>query len=323
MTKLVVGLLVGLALGSGATWLFLHDADEHPAAKTEAAGAKPETKPNPLMLPAEKREAAGIRVVKVAKASITPEVQGFGRVLDPTSLATGIGELATARAALDASEKELARAQKLFGAGGNASAQAVETATANAARDRATVASAQARLTAAWGREIAGNVSKLAAALEQGRALVRIDLLPGDTAAAGNTSARISLPGQKESEPVEILGPAPVADPQMQGVSYLALAQSTALPAGAAVRVALPGEGKPAERVVAPRDAVIYHQGSAWVFVLEEHDTFERKRVTPGRVIGTDQIAIVDGLEPDALVATTGAQQLLAAELLAGATGEP
>ena len=44
----------------------------------------------------------------------------FGRVLDATPLVTLVAELATARAASAASEKEMERAKKLFAAGGNA-----------------------------------------------------------------------------------------------------------------------------------------------------------------------------------------------------------
>lgn len=321
MTKLVVGLLVGLVLGSGATWLLLHDTDEPHAAHAQAT--KTEAKSNPLQLPAAKREAAGITLAKPTSATLASEVHGFGRVLDPTSLATGVGEVATARAALEASLKELARAQKLFAAGGNASAQAVELATANAARDRAAVSSAEARLAATWGRKVAGSAAEITSALERGGALVRIDLLPGEAAAPNSASARVSLPGQRDEIAVEILGPAPIADPQTSGASFLALAKSGSLTAGATLRATVAGEGKPTEAVVLPRAAIVYHQGSAWVFVLEEHDTFERKRVTLGRAVDADNIGIVDGIEPGAQVAITGAQQLLAAELLAGSAAEP
>jgi hypothetical protein len=66
----------------------------------------------------------------------------------------------------------------------------------------------------------------------------------------------------------------------------------------------------------------VYHQGSAWIFVLGEEDTFERKLVTLGRTTG-DAVAILTGLEPEEQVAATGAEQLLAAELQAGGTAEP
>src|SRR4051794_39723627 len=104
MNKPLLTLIVGLALGSGATWLVLHRSDAGAAAKADAvpAATKAEEKPNPLRLSAAKREQAGITLVKPAAQTLASEVQAFGRVLDPTTLATGVAEVETARAALDA-----------------------------------------------------------------------------------------------------------------------------------------------------------------------------------------------------------------------------
>jgi hypothetical protein len=326
MNKTLLGLVVGLALGSGATWLVLHRGENSAAPKSEAAAAsapKPEEKPNPLRLPAAKREQAGITLVKPQAQTLAPEVQAFGRVLDPGSFATVVGELETARAALDASEKELERAKKLFAAGGNASAQAVETAQAAAARDRAALHSAQARLGASWGRQVAENAAAISAALAKGGSLIRIDLLPGESVVAGTKQADVRLAGDAtRGFAAELIGPAPLADAQVQGASFLALVRDVSLPAGAALRATLPGAGETSPALVVPRSAVVYHQGSAWIFVLGEEDTFERKLVTVGRSVGEHDVAILAGLEADEQVAATGAQQLLAAELQAGGAGE-
>jgi hypothetical protein len=244
-------------------------------------------------------------------------------VLDPTSLATVVAEMETARAALQASEKELDRAKKHFAAGGNASAQAVETAQAGAARDRAALNSAQARLAASWGRQVAQNIAAISAALEKGDSLVRIDVLPGEMPAAEAKEARVTPVGQANSLTAEIIGPAPSADPQFLGSSFLAVVHGASLPVGAALRATLPGAGEAVTALVLPRSAVVYHQGSAWIYVLGEEDNFERKLVTVGRSIGADRIAILSGTDDDDKVAATGAQQLLAGELQAGETPEP
>ena len=327
-------------------------AGEEPAAKPN-----PEAKPdNPLHLVAARRDAAGIKVDRPRSVPLPPEIEAFGRVLDPTPYVTLVAETATARASLAASEKELARVQKLFAAGGNASAQAVETAEAAAARDRAAVASAELRLVAGWGRALAARTD-LAAWRElfaQGAALIRIDLLPdsneqgsgdrpdrhaapmavgttaatssetaktqiavGTTAATAFKMAKVALVGGGDTFNAEVLGPAPLADPQVQGASFLALVRDRSLPSGAALRVVLTGAGDPVPMLTIPRSALVYHQGSAWVFVLEKNDTFERKLVTLGRSLG-DDVAIASGIDADDLVAFAGAQQLLSAELQAG-----
>lgn len=317
MNKTFLGILIGVLLGAGVTWLVLRPHGGAEPAKTEAA-AKPAEKENPLHLNPAKRAAAGITLVKPTETTITPETQAFGRVLDATTLVALIAETETARAASAASEKELERVKKLFAAGGNASAQAVELAEANVARDRVAVTSAQARLLTTWGREVARNSEAVAKALADGGALARLDVLPGETVGLASKSARLSLPGGGEAFEAEVLGSAPVADPQVQGASFLVLVSGRTLPAGAVLRATLPGVGEPAKALVVPRGAIVYHQGSAWAFVLGEEDMFERKLVSLGRSGSDDSVVVNQGLEAAEQVVTTGAQQLLAAELQAG-----
>jgi hypothetical protein len=322
MNKTFIGILIGLLLGAGAMWLVLRSHGGTEPAKTEAAASKPAEKENPLHVPAAKRATAGIILAKTVETMVTPEVQTFGRVLDPTPLITLIAELETARATSAASDKELERAQKLFAAGGNASAQVVETAEANASRDHAAVSSAQARLLATWGQSIVKNQESIGKALEAGATLARLDVLQGEKVGDSPKTARLSLSGSGEVFDAEVLGAAPVADPQVQGASFLVLVRDQVLPAGAALRGTLPGPGEAAKVLIAPRSSIVYHQGSAWVFVLGEEDTFERKLVGVGHAIGDENVVITQGLEADEQIVATGAQQLLAAELQAGGAPE-
>lgn len=322
MNKLVVGLLLGALVGAGATWFGMRSSAGPEAPKAEAA-SKAEEKPNPLHLPPDQRARAGLVLAKPTPATIASEVLGYAKVVDATTLATIGSELDTARGARQASQKELARVQKLFAAGGNASAQAVEVAQAAVARDQAAVVSAQTRLATTWGRELVKDLPAITEALEKGGALLRIDLLPGEVSTESPREAKLTLPGSTEAFAGEVLGPAPTADPQVQGLSYLALVKDRALPVGAALRATLPGVGEAAAALTIPRGAVVYHQGSPWIFVLGEEDTFERKFVTLGRPVGGDRIAVTSGLDADEQVVTTGAQQLLAAELQAGGAAEP
>src|SRR3954468_2896506 len=218
MKKTVIGLLVGLIVGVMAARWYAHTPESAEKGKADAA-AKPEEKPkeNPLHLPADKRTAAGITLAKPSEVTLAPEVQAFGRVLDPTALATAAADVETTRTALAASEKELQRVQKLFAAGGNATAQAVEAAEATVARDRGALAAARVRMLAGWGRELASvaDLRYVTEALEKGRSLVRIDLLLGESAVANPKTAKIGLTGSKEAFDAEIIGGAPTADPQI------------------------------------------------------------------------------------------------------------
>lgn len=322
MKKVLLGIIAGLAVGVVGTRLLLHPAAD--AAKAEAAAAPAEKpKENPLHLNAAKREKTGVTLAKPASSTLAPEVTAFGRVIDTAPFAALVAELETARAAFSASEKDAARVKKLFEAGGNASAQALEAAEAAAARDHAAVSSARARLIAGWGRKLAddADLGLLVDALEKGGALARIDMLPGDVPAAELKKISIGLIGGGEMFDAEILGPALVADPQLQGASFLVSVKEHTLPVGAALRATLAGPGETAGALVVPRTAVVYHQGSAWVFVLGEEDTFERKIVTVGRTVG-EGVVIASGLEENEQVAVTGAGQLLSAELQAGGAPE-
>ncbi len=323
MKKVILGIVGGLAVGAGATWVALHRTAAI-APTTASAAPAPAEKPkeNALHLNAAKRTATGVTLAKPTSSTLAPEVKAFGRVLDPSPLIALIAEAETARAALAASEKDAARVQKLFEAGANASSQTLEIAQAAAARDRVAVASARARLISGWGRALADSseLKTIITELESGAALVRIDVLPGDVPATGLKKASIGALGGTEDVEAEILGTAPMADAQLQGVSFLAFVAKHAPPVGAALRVTLPGPGEAEKVLVVPRTAIVYHQGSAWVYVLGEEDTFERKIVTLGRTSG-ESVTIVSGLEENDQVALTGAGQLLSAELQSGGAG--
>ena len=321
MKKIIFGIVAGLAVGVVATRLVLSPAAE--SAKAEAAAPAEKPKDNPLHLNAAKREKTGVTLAKPASATLAPEVPAFGRVLDPSPLIALVAELETARAATSASEKDAARVKKLFEADGNASAQALEAAEAAAARDRTAVASARARIISGWGRALADSaeLKNLVAELEAGAALVRLDLLPGTASAADQKKASVGLLGATEMTDAEIVGPAPVADPQLQGASFLAFVKQHAPPIGAALKATLAGPGETGNVLVVPRTAIVYHQGSAWVYVLGEEDTFERKIVSLGRTIG-DGVVVASGVEGADQVAGTGAGQMLSAELQAGGAPE-
>jgi hypothetical protein len=321
MKKLITGLIIGALGGAGAMWMLRTSPATATEAAESAAKSGESTAANPLQIPATKRVAAGIVVGSPRSMALAPEVEAFGRVLDPTPYVSLAAELATAEASLDASEKELARVRKLFNAGGNASAQAVETADAAAVRDRAAVASARIRLLAGWGQQLTdqADINRLGEILAKGATLLRIDLLPGTMPTESLHSARITLLGGKETFQATVIGPAPVADAQVQGLSFLAVIHGRTLPAGVSLNVTLPGAGEAKPTVLISRSAVVYHEGSAWVYVLGEKDTFQRRRVTLGRPID-DDVVIESGVAADDKVATGGAQQLLSAELEAGGT---
>ena len=59
-----------------------------------------------LQIDKEAQARMGLKTAALSPAQLQPEVQGFGRVLDPSPLSGLIIESASAKAALDASTKE-------------------------------------------------------------------------------------------------------------------------------------------------------------------------------------------------------------------------
>ncbi|MEO6001597.1 MAG: hypothetical protein ABIZ04_15265 [Opitutus sp.] len=314
MKKILIGALIGVLLGIAGAWKFRGAApDDHLAAKSTA----PEpAKMTPLHFSAAQRAAAEIKLAPPLTSKLIPRVQAFGRVLDSTPLVALISELRVAQAAAAASAKEYHRNQQLFAADTNASAQSVETAENAFTRDSVAVKSAQARLIAGWGRWFSDS-DELRVAVENGATVARLELLAADAAAEGIERVNVGRVSGEPTTDAQVLGSSPVSDGQTQGSSYDVLLRESGIPIGAAIRATLPGKGGSKDVLVVPESALVYHQGSAWIFVLGEEDTFERKIVTTGQTT-RDGIEIVTGVEAEQQVVINGAQQLLSAELQVG-----
>ena len=293
--------------------------------------ARPRKKSHPLDITTDgasitkQLAAIGLTTASPETVSLTPEVKGYGRVLDPTPLVVALAEIESARATLSASEKDYARVAKLHAENANATAQAVEAAEAAQRRDRVTLASAQTRLIASWGKALPqhGNFATLVGSLASGdAALVRIDLLPGDQPALSPATARVGpLTKDGVMQEVELLGPAPSADPQLQGLSFLALWPTAQLPPGAVLRAALASPGEARAALLLPRGAFVRHEGGVFVYVQTEQGGFERRLVTLGPA-SDKGIVVATGVEEKDKVVVAGAQQLLATEILGSTGGE-
>ncbi len=182
-----------------------------------------------ITLDAATQKIMGLQTAPLAPAQLSPQVKGYGRVLDVSPLASMVAELATAQAASAASQAELQRL-KILAAQNNASERALQAARAAAVRDQAQAESARLKLLANWGSAIAAQQDLPAFVQSLGSlasALVEIDLPAGESLKGPPTGARLILLAA-ESKPVEaqLLGPAPAVDPQLQGRGFLFLVTS-------------------------------------------------------------------------------------------------
>ncbi len=293
--------------------------EDHKAAEPESHVKRGTNGEVVVTLDAETQRVMGLQVAPLAAASLSPEVTGYGRVLDPALLSTAVAELVSATAAAEASQKELARLKTLTEQN-NASIRARETAEAAAQRDAAQAMLARARLLTTMGRAIASrdDLPELAQMLASGeRALVRVELPAGEILNSEPAGARL-VPLAGGGQPIEakFIGMASAVDAQTQGQGLLFLVESnqSRLVPNAALEgfIKLPGDAKAGVNV--PLNAVLRFNGATWVYLQTADGTFQRKEVALERPLGEGWF-VRESLKPQDKVVVVGAQQLLSEEL--------
>lgn len=260
----------------------------------------------------------GLATAPLAAATLAPEVEAYGRVLDPSSLVGLLSDFASAQAALEASSREHQRVNALFREGENASAKARDAAEAAMKRDQIARQAAEARLVSEWGRSVATEpelgafVQALAA---RQSVLVRLDLPAGEIPGAAPTGARLALPGRAPPVAARLLGRAPTADPQVQGEGFLLVVTNApaALSPGLAVTGFLQWPGEPARGVAVPDDAVVRWADRAWVYVQTGDTTFARREIPLNHPTAGGWFVGL-GVAPGDRLVVTGAQTLLSEE---------
>ncbi len=333
-TSLAIILILVLASAGGGYWVGLHRAAGSAAGPVADKPAEPpemethvshdENGNVVVNISDDTQGDIGLSVTQPEASQWSPEVKGYGQVMDPAPLAALLTELATAQAAWPASSNELARLQTLA-AQGNASTRALQAAEAAAAHDLLAIQSARARLVLGWGAAVAdrndlpGFVQSLASL---NSALIRIDLPAGEGLPAPPEGARIvTLAGT--SVTAEFLGPVANVDPQTQGCGFVFLLNQNAarLLPGEAVTGWLKTPGAPLTGVVIPRDAIVRTQGGGWVYVLNAGgEGYTRIRITLDRPTETGWF-VDKGVATADHIVTTGAQTLLSEELKASLSG--
>ena len=302
-----------------------HSGGEPPAATPEKT-AEPESRVKHgtngeavITLDADTQKIMGLQVAALAATELSPELKGFGRVLDPATLGATVADVLSTRATAGVSQKEFARL-KALAEQNNASPRALEAAEAAAQRDAVLVESAQVKLLAATGKAIAvrDDLAGLVKSLASGdSALVRIDLPAGENLESPPLGARLAPLGDG-SKPLEaqFAGAATGVDPQTQGRGFLFLVETnqSRLVAGATVTGFLKLSGSAQAGVTVPRSAVVRFNGATWVYLQTGDDTFERVEVALGAPLD-DGWFIAKGLKAETKGVTVGAQQLLSEEL--------
>src|SRR5439155_18172359 len=198
----------------------------------------------------------------------------------------------------------------------NASDKALQAAEAAARRDQIGLESVRTRLVSGWGKAIAEQPDLAAfvgalASLES--ALVRIDLPAGEVLSTPPSNAHIvAASSGKTPFSAQLLGPAPNADPQVQGQGFLFLvkAESARLVPGMAVSGYLPLVREPLDGISIPDSAVVRLGGHGWVYVQTGKDTFSRRKISLDYP-REDGWFVTGGVSAEDRVVIGGAQELL------------
>ncbi|MDB6153164.1 MAG: hypothetical protein JWL90_1617 [Chthoniobacteraceae bacterium] len=320
-------------------WVGVRKQKEKPGIEEvapEEAG-KEEEKPEDFVVKLEKEKWAALDIDKAEpeKAVLRPQRIAFGRVLDPSPIVSLDGELAAADAALAASKSEFERTQGLFKTGENVARKVLETAQAQFRADEIKVSGLRRSALMTWGPDFAAfdaaSRHEYVERFVRGeRALVRVDILPGDVLAEQPKSARLVVLG-REDQPIETkaITTASDVDIKTQAQGFILEVDKPPFPLrpGMALTAWLELAEEPHPGFAIPRSAILRHDGRTWVYVQEEEEKFVRKPVTLGSPLEGEKGWFVaekgGGIKPDDLIVITGSQSLLSEELKAQGGGEP
>lgn len=308
-------------------------ADAKPAEEEAGAQVTHDDKGNVVIKISDEMQGdMGLLVAQPAAMSLSPEVKGFGRVVDPALLAEMLMELGKAQLIYDNSHQELER-MKILKKDNNASERAFQTAEAAYRQNGADAGAVWFKIQKNFGSRMVEMTGPMvvspgtqrkwnpvldAIAGATGAFLVRVDLPGSEALRFAPSSARIV--GLSEGTPpvqADFFGDVPAIDPQTQsrGYFFLIATNRPRLTPGMAVSAFIQSDEPPQPGVIIPRDAVLRKDGTAWVYVADssgeayvrteialDHPTdagwFVTKAVTAG-----DHIVVV------------GAAQLLSEEL--------
>ena len=327
MKKIIILIIVLAVLAGGLIFAYREMSKERALEMQGEAPVIPESRVKRsgadviVTLDAETQRRVALKTESPAATNLSPEVKGYGRVVDPAPLVAAVLELAPAQAALDTSRKELERV-KILRVQENASARVLEAAELALRRDELALDAARARLTLGWNTNVAGQKDLTAFVRSLGAretVLVRIELPAGEALNAPPASARlVTLADANGFITAQFLGPAVDVDPQSQGQGFLFLVEnaSAKLMPGAMVTAFLPTGGATLPGVVVPRHAVLRAEGRAWVFVQTGAETFVRREISISHPLPAGWFVAREVAASDKLV-VTGAQTLLSEELKA------
>jgi hypothetical protein len=242
--------------------------------------------------------------------------------MNTAPLAALNAEVASTRAATEASRAEFERARLLHSEQQNVSLKDFEAARAKFQSDQAQLNLLNQRLADEWGAKIAAmapaeRASLVDALTKRVTGLVRVSLPPAQSLPQELTEARVQVLGFDNRPLVtHAIWPAPTVDPQLQGQSFILKVDSQGFPLrpGTAVTAHLEPPGTAKLGVVIPEAAVVRTGHRAWAYVQVTPARFERRQLVVMSPTARGSF-VTSGFAAGDRIVVTGAQALLSEEL--------
>ena len=277
-----------------------------------------------VALEAEMRQRASLKLAAAAAARVSPEVKGYGKVLDPAPLAALQGEWLMAEAALTNSAAQQQRARTLFQADQNVSRRVLETAEAQFRADEIHLQTLRSRFALEWGEGVArldapGRARFVARLVARQVVLLRVDFLLGETPSLTNpvAPARVALIGHEDKFfGARFFSVALTANPSLKGSGFFFQVEDpdAMLRPGAALVAYVPLALAARQGVEIPREALVRWAGQAWVYVQSRPDQFTRRAVPLNQPTPAGWF-VQETVRPGETIVVEGQQTLLSEEL--------
>jgi len=261
----------------------------------------------------QQQQAVGITVLHPLRASGGEQIEGYGQVLDATTLIADVGHLASTRAAARAAGSEAQRLAGLYANSADASLRAVESAQAAQidAQTQAQIASSSFALQ--WGplaRLSDAQRASLIDALTSGRSLLLRADLPGRLRLGlVPQSATLNVDGTQV--PARVLGALQRSASESQSVGLLLQIEHPPSGLGAGARVLVTLHGGSYDGVLVPNGALLYGEQGAYVYRrLDTPDKDGRQRYAPVAVKllqASGDAWLVQGIDSDDSIVANGA----------------
>jgi len=272
-------------------------------------------------------DGGGVKTQAPVASKLGHHVASFGTVVEPSEIIESAGAHGEAKARLAATNAKLAasqaawnRAKLLFSDGRSMSQAQMQTVEEAYHSDEAARLEAQAKVDAVsesarqiWGDALAKSISDQGSSAKSYRSgkqlLVRV-AIPG----SGQPPAHAELSWDGGGVAIaNLVGTLPKVDPRFQQRLALYSIPSQDGPApGATVGVQLSSGGQQVGALV-PSSAVVWWDGSAWIYTQKEEGKFLRLVVPDPEAQAGGQVFIAD-LTPEHAVVVQGAQVLLSEE---------